>query len=166
MGRSRSRRRSSSPTNKHVQTRSENSSSYKGEKSASSTSSKHQYSSKPKTTIANRTTREKPKQGENAKPTERSKTVAPPSPGDMGTSELESLLEEKQRLLLNLSNEETNLLQLQKSGEDAQMGTGDLQQIPKNDPKGKMTILKDTRNLVKGQRVKHHQIPISIPLVG
>jgi len=45
-------------------------------------------------------------------------------------------------LLLNLSNEETNLLQLQKSGEDAQMGTGDLQQIPKNDTKGKMTILK------------------------
>ena len=45
-------------------------------------------------------------------------------------------------MLLNLSNEETNLLQLQKSGEDAQMGTGDLQQIPKNDTKGKMTILK------------------------
>ena len=45
-------------------------------------------------------------------------------------------------MLLNLSNEETNLLQLQKSGEDAQMGTGDLQQIPKNDTEGKMTILK------------------------
>ena len=60
----------------------------------------------------------------------------------MGTSELESLLEEKQRLLLNLSNEETSLLQLQKSGEDAQMGTGDLQQIPKNDSEGKKTILK------------------------
>ena len=60
----------------------------------------------------------------------------------MGTSELESLLEEKQRLLLNLSNEETNLLQLQKSGEDAQMGTGDLQQIPKHNSEGKMTTLK------------------------
>ena len=60
----------------------------------------------------------------------------------MGTSELESLLEEKQRLLLNLSNEETNLLQLQKSGEDAQMGTGDMQQTPKNDTEVKMTILK------------------------
>ena len=45
-------------------------------------------------------------------------------------------------MLLNLSNEETNLLQLQNSGEDAQMGTGDLQQIPKNDTEGKMTILK------------------------
>jgi len=151
---SRSRRRSSSPTNKHVQTRPEKSTSYKGERSASSTSSNQQSSTKPKTRISNPSStcrtknssnisREKPKEGENAKPTERAKTVAPPSPGDMGTSELESLLEEKQRLLLNLSNEETNLLQLQKSGEDAQMGTGDLQQIPKNDTEGKMTILKD-----------------------
>merc|ERR1719483_475790 len=146
--RSRSRRRSSSPTNKHVQTRPDKSSSYKGGRSASSTSSKQQSSTKPKTTISNpssscRTSREKHKEGENAKPTEKAKTVAPPSPGDMGTSELESLLEEKQRLLLNLSNEETNLLQLQKSGEDAQMGTGDMQQTPKNDTEVKMTILKD-----------------------
>jgi len=152
--RSRTRRRSSSPTNKHVQTRPDKSSSYKGEKSASSTSSNQQSSTKPKTRISNPSStcrtknssnisREKPKEGENAKPTERAKTVAPPSPGDMGTSELESLLEEKQRLLLNLSNEETNLLQLQKSGEDAQMGTGDMQQTPKNDTEVKMTILKD-----------------------
>merc|ERR1719483_644287 len=101
--RSRSRRRSSSPTNKHVQTRPDKSSSYKGEKSASSTSSNQQSSTKPKTRISNPSStcrtknssnisREKHKEGENAKPTEK----APPSPGDMGTSELESLLEEKQ----------------------------------------------------------------------
>merc|ERR1719483_1870177 len=92
--RSRSRRRSSSPTNKHVQTRPDKSSSYKGEKSASSTSSNQQSSTKPKTRISNPSStcrtknssnisREKHKEGENAKPTEKAKTVAPPSPGDM-----------------------------------------------------------------------------------
>jgi len=59
------------------------------------------------------------------------KTISPPSPTDLGTSELEALLEEKQRQLLNLSNEETNLLQLQKTGEDAQMDAGDIQNVPK-----------------------------------
>ena len=39
----------------------------------------------------------------------------------MGTSELESLLAEKQKLLTDLSQEEKNLLQLEQSGEDAQM---------------------------------------------